>query len=257
MRSVLVACLLSIAAGAEAQLRPFVFTVTTGVPSESERWTVQYDTGYADRTAGPFGYDGLEQRVGVQGSLGAGLTVLGAFGLGVAGQGGTNDTQQAELLKDILGPTRVVQLSGGMGVRREWQGTTVLLGRVALGHTFAHSSAFGNLQFEKPFAKDRDDLDLITSVGWLHHVAGSLDVGVEGIGEDLEGFWEADEAEGGAKLFLGPSIHLTPANHRFYASLCGGPVFYATHSDRTSGAPRALGATGNGYTLRLAVGYAF
>jgi hypothetical protein len=257
MRGVLVALLIAVGGPAQAQVRPFVFTVTTTTPSETERWTVQYDAGYAERTAAPFGYDGLEQRVGIQGSLGAGFTVLGQLGLGMAGQGATHSTQEAEVLKDVLGATRGVQLASGLGVRREWEGTTVLLGRVALGHRFTRSSVFGNVRFEKPFAKGRDGLDLITSVGWLHRAGGSVHVGVEAIGEDLEGFWDPEEGEGGAKLFAGPSIHLAPASRRFYASLCGGPILYATHSDRTSAALRPLGASGNGYTLRLSVGFAF
>jgi len=44
--------------------------------------------------------------------------------------------------------------------------------------------------------------------------------GVEALGEDLEGFWEPEEAEGGD-------------------------------------APRPLGASGNGYTLRFSLGWVF
>jgi hypothetical protein len=257
MRGVFAALLLAMALPAEAQVRPFVFTVTTAAPSETERWTVQYDAGYAERTAAPFGYDGVEQRVGIQGSLGAGFTVLGQFGLGVAGETVSHSTQEAELLKDFLGRSRGVQVAGGLGLRREWEGTTVLLGRVAMGHAFTESSLFGNVRFEKAFQTGRDGLDLITSVGWLHRVGGSLHVGVEAIGEDLEGFWDTAEAEGGAKLFIGPSIHFAPARRRFYASLCGGPILYAIRDDRTSPAPRPLEASGNGYTVRLSIGYAF
>lgn len=248
---------LGLPAPARAQARPFLFTVTTAPPSATERWTVQYDVGYADRTAAPFGYDGLEQRAQIQGSLGSGLTVLGQVGLGVAGEGTTNSTQEIEVLKDVLGARHGLQLAGGLGVRREWEGTTVFLGRIAMGHSFRQSSVFGNVRFEKALADSRDSLDVISSLGWLHRVGGGVHAGVEAIGEDLEGFWDAEEAEGGAKLFVGPSVHVAPAGRRLYGSVCGGPILYATHSDRMSGAPRPLGATGNGYTLRLTVGYRF
>lgn len=242
---------------AAAQARPFVFTVTTDAPSQRERWTVHSETAYADRTQGPFGYDGLEQRVGIQGSLGHGFTVLGQLGLGVAGESSTNSTQEGEILKDVFGPRHGLRLAGGVGLRREWEGSTVLSGRVALGHAFQRSSLFGNLRLEKPFADDRDSVDLITSLGWLHDAGHGLHVGLEAIGQDLEGFWEADEAEGGATLFVGPSLHLAPAGRRFYATLCGGPVVRATHNDRTSPAPRPVDPLSNGYAVRLAVGYAF
>jgi hypothetical protein len=100
-------------------------------------------------------------------------------------------------------------------------------------------------------------VDLITSVGWLHRAGAALHWGAEAIGEDLEGFWEPDEAEGGAKLFVGPSVHWSPPRSRLSASLCGGPIVYATRNSRTSDAPRPLAATGNGYTVRLSVGYTF
>jgi hypothetical protein len=249
-----------VAATTEAQappVRSFVFTVTPGSSGLSERWAVHYDAGYADRTAAPFGYDGVEQRVGVQGDLGSGFTVLGQVGLGVSDGRTTSTNQEAELLKSLRAPARAFQVAAGLGLRREWEGTTTLLGRVTLGHAFRRSSLFGNLRLEKPLAHGRDSVDLITSVGWHHRLGSALHVGVETIGEDLEGFWEAEEAEGGAKLFVGPSVLLAPAHRRFSASLCGGPIVYATRSGRASSAARPLGANGNGYTVRLSVAYAF
>ena len=250
----------SFAASAQAQGRPFVFTVTTAPPSSTERWTAHYDVGYADRAATPFGYNGLEQRARIQGFLGSGFTVLGEVAVGIDGArtvNGASTTQQMEILKDVTRANQVVHVAGGVGVRREWQGTTVLLGRASIGHRFARSSLFGNLRLEKPLAGGRDGLDLITSVGWLHHVAGSVHMGIETIGEDLEGFWEPEEAEGGAKLFVGPTVQIAPSRSPIYASLCGGPIVYATRSGRASGAARPLAATDNGYTLRFTVGYRF
>ncbi len=250
--------LLSFAMPAEAQVRPFVFTVTTAPTQGSERWTVQYEAGYAERTAAPFGADGLQQRMAVQGELGGGFTLLGRLGVDNGNdQPATGTTQEAEILKDLLGPHRGLRLAGGVGMRHEWEGTTTLLGRVSLGHTFPASSLFGNLRFEKPLGTGRDALDLVTTAGWLHRIGPALHLGVEAIGEDLEGFWDPQEAEGGAKLFVGPSLHLAPVGRRFYASVCGGPILYATHSPFSSGAPRPLAASGNGYTVRVSLGYAF
>lgn len=250
--------LLSFAATARAQVRPFVFTVTTAPTQGNEGWTVQYEAGYAERTAAPFGAEGLEHRVAVQGDLGAGFTVLGRLGIADAtDQATTGATQEGEILKDLLGAHRGLRLATGVGARHEWDGTTALLGRVSMGHTFPASSLFGNLRLEKPFTAGRDSLDLITTAGWLHKIGPAIHLGLEAIGEDLEGLWDPDEAEGGAKLFVGPSLHLAPAGRPFYASLCGGPILYATHSPFWSGAPRPLAASGNGYTVRISLGYAF
>jgi hypothetical protein len=254
------ACLL-LAGPAAAQVRPFVFTVTTG-PSGSaslpdiQTWTAYYDSGYGQRTGEPFGYDGVEQRFGVQGRLGAGFTLLGHVGLGI-GDVATRSSQQAEVLKDLLGSTSTVRFAVGVGGRREWEGTSTALARVCLGWSSRKTVLFGNALIEKPFAAGRDAVDLITTLGWLQNVGHGLRLGVEAVGEDLEGFWEAEEAEGGAKLYAGPALHWTAPAGRLWLSAGGGPIVYATRSSRSSPAPRPLEATGNGFTMRVSVGYTF
>lgn len=247
---------LALAPRVQAQGRPFVFTVTTQAPSASERWSVQYEVGYAERTAVPLGYDGLEQRSRIQGALGRGFTVLGQVGLGT-GDGPPRSTQEIEVLKDVVPPGGLLPLALGVGARREWDGGTVLTARAAAGHAFGDSSLFGNLRVEKPLAEGRDAVDLVTSLGWRHRVGSGIHAGVEAVGEDLEGFWDAEEAEGGAKVFIGPSLHYAPPGRRIEALLCGGPIVYGTRSGRSSPADRPLGATGNGYTVRLTMGYRF
>lgn len=180
--------------------RPFLFTTTTDRPADG-RWTAYYATGYAERADVPFGYGGLEQRIGMQGALGHGFTLLGEVGLGLAGGTGTQSTQEAELLKDLLGEARGLRLAVGLGMRREWEGTKALLGRISLGHAFGRSALHGNLRLERPFAEGRDGVDIITTLGWLRRVSPAVGLGVEAMGEDLEGFWDPEEAEGGARLF--------------------------------------------------------
>jgi hypothetical protein len=253
-------CLL-LAGAAEAQDRPFVFTVTTGTYGsaslpDARAWTAYYDSGYGERTDGPFGYDGVEQRFGVQGRLGAGLTLLGHVGLGI-GDDATRNSQQAEVLKDVLGSTSPVRLAVGVGARREWEGTSTALARVCLGWSSKNTVLFGNALIEKPFAAGRDAVDLITTLGWLQSVGHGLRLGVEAVGEDLEGFWEAEEAEGGAKLYAGPALHWTAPAGRLWVSVGGGPIAYVTRSPRSSPAPRPLSATGKGFTMRVSVGYTF
>jgi len=243
-----------------AQTRPFLFTVAPEAATPGQSWTVSYDVGYADQTAEPFGYDGAEQRIGVRGALGNGFTVLGRFGLGLRDGSDTRITQtsqQVELLKDLRSGSGGLRLAVGAGMRREWDGTSVALARLSAGSTFERSTLFSNLRFEKAFASGRDGLDVVANAGWLHRAGPALQLGVEAVGEDIEGLWEADEAEGGAKLFLGPSIHVAPEARPWSASLCGGPVVYLTNSGRTSSAARPLGATGNGFTVRLSVAYSF
>jgi hypothetical protein len=247
-----------------AQTQPFLFTVTTlPAATATDKWGAHYEAGYAERTSAPFGYDGVEQRFVVQGALSHGFTVLGQFGVGLQGSedGDARTTQEIEILKDLRGSREGLGVTVGLGVRREWEGDKVMLGRLSVGHAFERSSLFMNFRFERAFAteqgEERDGLDIISTFGWTHRLTPALNLGVEAVGEDLEGLWEQDEAEGGAKVFVGPTLRVAPANASWSASLSGGPIFYATKSGVTSHADRPLQATDNGFTLRVSVGYSF
>jgi hypothetical protein len=245
---------------AAAQTQPFLFTVTTlPATSAGERWFVRYEAGYGERTTEPFGFDGVAQRVAVQGALPRGFTVVGKAGLGLdrGSRRSTSTSQEIELLKDLRSARQGLGIAVGLGLRREWEGATVLLGRVSTGHRFARSSLFGNLCFEKPLQEGRDSVDLISTLGWMHRVGPAFNLGLETVGEDLEGFWEEEEAEGGAKLFVGPAVHVAPPEASWSLSVAGGPIIYATRSSRTSPAARPLEAADNGYTVRVSFGYSF
>jgi hypothetical protein len=53
------------------------------------------------------------------------------------------------------------------------------------------------------------------------------------------------------------ALHWTAPAGRLWLSASGGPILCATRSSRSSPAPRPLGATGNGFTMRVSVGYTF
>jgi hypothetical protein len=252
----LVAMMLAAAARPAAAQGPFMFTVTTEPLASDLRWTARYEAGYGQRSPAPFGIDGVDSVLSIQGALGRGFTLRGQAGVGVEGGWSTRTTQEIELLKDLRPATRGLGVAMGLGLRREGQGATVLLGRVSAGHSFARSSLFGNLRFERALEPGRDRVDVLTTLGWRRRF-GPVHVGVEAVGEDLEGFWDREEAEGGAKLFAGPSLHLAPRGRAWSASLCGGPILYATRTGRVSAAVRPLEATGNGFTVRAAVAYSF
>jgi hypothetical protein len=247
---------LALAVGASAQSRPFVFTTTTtaGEPDD-KNWAVYYDTAYADHASAPIGSDGFAQGLGGQGRLGKGLTLTAHVAV-VSGEVATQSNQEVEVLKDLLDSSSHVRLAIGVGAAREWEGTTTALARLCLGWSSRRTLLFGNLRLEKPFATGRDSVDVITTIGWLQTIRPGLRLGAEAVGEDLEGFWEA-EAEGGAKIFVGPALHWSTRSGRVWLSSEGGPILYATRSPLVSPAPRELGATRNGLTVRASVGYTF
>ena len=64
----------------------------------------------------------------------------------------------------------------------------------------------------------------ITSLGWSRRIDNRISVGVESIGQDLEGLWNPAEADGGAKLLVGPSFHAYSKGGDWSTSVIAGPV---------------------------------
>jgi len=236
--------------------QPFLFSVTT-LTANAPQWSLNYSGSYGENTASPFGYSGVDQQVSVKGYLGSRFTLYANAALGFANTGGTASAQQAEVLRDFIGGKQAFgpRLGLSFGVSRDYANVKSIFSRIAASFDAASWRFGGNMRFEKAFSSTRDDLDLITSIGFHHRIKGKLYAGFEAVGEDLEGFWEADEAEGGAKLLIGPSLNMTPDNSRFSFSVCGGPVFYATHSPVVpSEAIRDFNGQ-NGFTLRAMVSF--
>ena len=111
-----------------------------------------------------------------------------------------------------------------------------------------------NVLFEKPMSGDRDAVDLITSAGFGRRFGTAVTMSVEAVGQDLEGFWDPEEKEGGARLMVGPSLSVAPPTARWQLTLGGGPIVRATRSNFASTADRPLPSR-NGYVVRTAVGF--
>lgn len=239
--------------------QPFMFSVNT-ITADAPVWNLNYSGSYGERTAGPFGYDGVDQQIAVKGYLGNRFTLIANADLGFAHNGSTTTAQQAEVIRDFIGGRTFsgARFGLGLGVNRDFSNTGAIFSRITASFEAGPWRVGGNMKFEKAFSKTRDGIDLVSSIGFQHHLAGPVFAGIEAVGQDLEGFWEADEAEGGARLLVGPSINVAPVNSRFSFSVCGGPVFYATRSTVIpSEAIRDLGALGtqNGYTVRAMVAF--
>jgi len=89
-------------------------------------------------------------------------------------------------------------------------------------------------------ALQRGDVDRSRSVGWARKLVHGVSLGVGAVGEDLEGFWDSQEAEGGARLLAGPSLHISPAKGRWQLTATGAPVFHPSDTGRASSALRDL-----------------
>jgi hypothetical protein len=245
-------CLTALAA--HGQDRPFVFSVTTAPEISKPQVLVDYDVGVGERAFHHDTENGPEQRIGVQASLGR-WTLVGRVGLASV-DGAYPSSQQGEVLFSMLTQrSSGVALAMGGGMLREAGGVDVALARIIAGREYDQWRLHGNVLFQKPLAANRDTIDLVTSVGWARRLNTAVSLGIEGIGEDLEGFWDQAEAEGGARLLVGPSLHVAPSGGAWQLSVAGGPMFHPSNTGRSSGAIRDLPPTTrtHGYALRASV----
>jgi hypothetical protein len=213
---------------ASAQAPPLIFTVAAPEPTPSETIlrasAVVEERGLAlwGGTASDFGVGvALSGRRWTIRSI-ASMTTLSV---------GSHDRptfQQIEIIRPVFS-TRLMSVAGGGGIRQEWNGTRVLIGRVLAGSDVGSGRLQGSLVMERAVASPlrHDAADVVTSLGWSRRIGDRISVGVEGIGQDLEGLWNPAEVDGGAKLLVGPSLRVHSKRRDWAASLTAGPVVRA------------------------------
>ena len=113
----------------------------------------------------------------------------------------------------VLNGGWVHELSGGNGA----------YGRLQLGLEFGRFRSQVSGHFEHIFQTGRDSVDVMLTAGMSMRVLNWLRLGVEYVGQDLEGEFDPDEAEGGPRHLLGPTLALTFLGERL--SIVGGPAF--------------------------------
>ena len=237
---------------AAAQGRSTLYSLST-LDASAGKPLLYGDLDYGERTFERVGGERFEHLLGAQLTFAHRLTLAARASIAID-KSTTRLSQQVELLRDVVGggANRSRSLALGLGLTREYGGTTALFSRVALARSWRSQRLVANAIFEKPFASGRDAIDIITSAGWMYGAADGVQLGLEAVGQDLEGFWEAEEAEGGARLFFGPVLTVPLAREGWRFSFGGGPVLRATTSPETSGATRPVSDRA-GYVLRMRV----
>jgi len=150
--------------------------------------------------------------------------------------------QQMELLRTVIATGRSF-VAGGGGIREEWDGTRTLIGRVIAGSTVGSGRLEGSLVLEHAVASYRphDSADVVTTIGWSRSIGERFGFGIESIGQDLEGLWDPAEADGGARLLVGPSLHARSRHSTWVASLTAGPVLHKTPAASLAGSSALSG----------------
>ncbi len=215
--------------------QPFLFSLTTLTP-EDMKWSMDYSGSYGERVQRPMGFDGVSQQLSVKGYLGKRYTLHANVAVGIAEDNKASSAQQAEVIRNFLGGNKYMgfRIGGGLGARRDFSSDFSVLGRITSEYMVSRWTLGGNALLEKVLAGHHDAIDVLLSMGCHYRFTGNFYGGVEAIGEDLEGFWDKHEAEGGAKLMVGPSLNLMPSESKFSFSVSGGPVILATKNEVTN-----------------------
>ena len=234
-------------AQATESARPYVFMITPFSDAAGRPWVAAIETGFARQAFQPLGGEGMGEAVMLQAPLTQAFSLLLRGGAAVDA-GTTRSSFEGELraVTHPLGGTRTY-LSFGAGAVRGYDATNALRLRVGAGQSFARSRVDADVALERPLATGRDAVDVVTAVGWMRVLRPGVQLGLEAVGQDLEGFWDREEAEGGARIYAGPSASMRVGAWQLGAT--AGPVVRASRSDRTSAAERPLPATGTTFGL--------
>ena len=240
------------ASSAYAQDKPFVYSLTTATGTTKPQARVDFEVGVGESAFRSSTAYQPEQRVIVQASAGR-FTMVGRVGLTDTGSA-YQSSQSGEVLVSLTAPTSAFTLSAGGGVEHEAEGTNVLLSRFVVGSMTDVWASQANVVLQHPLAPGRDALDVLLTAGVGRRIAAHASIGIEGIGEDLEGFWDPAEAEGGARLLIGPSLHLSSASHKWQFLCAGGPTLHPNANGRSSDAIRDLPPTPRRYGYAVQAG---
>lgn len=153
-------------------------------------------------------------------------------------------SRQAEFLANVWRSNSGVRLTLGSGVRRDSGGGNVALGRAVVEAPAFGGRLVGNISLERAFATGRDAIDVLTTVAYTKRLNRMAFIGVETLLQDAEGFWDPAEADGGARLFVGPTLDLATPHRAWQMHVTAGRDIRATSSLNISDAFRPLGKAG-------------
>ncbi len=195
---------------------------------------------FASNLASPGGLFEVGGEVGVLPTLA--LSATGVTGGAVGGEGMGAGMTAGLRLAPLAGTRLPIHAVVAAGFLREMAGANGFFGRVAATYDVGRLRMATTVHGERVLARGRDAVDVLVVMGALYKIAGPLRAGVEYVAQDLEGFVDREEAEGGVRHFVGPTAALELLDTRL--TLVASPgvgLSYAT--------PRAVGRIGLSYAF--------
>jgi hypothetical protein len=206
------------------QERPFAFVTDPSTPSAGVA-TLEYRLGFASGMDAERPLPADLTSAGGSHSFGFayGLTSRWAPFASVTLHGEGRKANVLAGAKVLLGnPSAPLQVSIAAAGLREAGGAYGLQVLGAASYDAGPLRIAGNVQGEKIFEQGRDELDLLVMAGASWRVGSAVRLGAEYVGQDLEALYEDEEAEGGARHLIGPSMSLDLDRGRYQLAVAGG-----------------------------------
>ncbi|NOZ01588.1 MAG: hypothetical protein GXP54_06835, partial [Deltaproteobacteria bacterium] len=159
-----------------------------------------------------------------------------------------------EIIGRVLQQERhYINMDLGAGYIYDYRGDHVPRVRLTLGRSFdALDISLSGLVEIPVGSAGRDEVDVMTSFALSYGFFDWYRLGLEIAGEDLEGFFDPDEAEGGAKLLFGPTMSFDlPAD--FYLKFNAAAVY--AHTSNQTVQPGSSKPDTWGFMGRLVLGW--
>ncbi len=237
---------------AEAEELPFLYQGTGSEVGDSIGVAIELEGAVGTREARPFGKDGFENLLRVKFSPIENLTLQAHGGMVFDSSGFDSYQLGAEVAYRVLQQdANFVNLSLAAGYVYDYWKVHIPRARFSLWHSFGRFTLLGSSLLEFPLSGNRDEVDMIVSIAGSFDFNRYVRLGAEVMGEDLEGFWEEEEAEGGAKIIAGPTLWLGDSQ-AFYFKMNVSAVVPATQNTPAYGQKSGLGVLARGM-----IGYAF
>jgi hypothetical protein len=226
-----------------AQTSPFLFGATPRFPNSQS--VIALDAGYNERAFEPVAGERWEPRASAFVTLTPWLAAHGQIGAANTLDQRTRVSEQMELMATPW-QSGSMSLGTNIGMRHEYSGANVALARVVGARVTQRAAVAADVLFEHPFVSRRDAVDVVTTVGAMRALTSRVWLGVEAVGSDLEGFFDTEEAEGGATLLVGPTVAVAVSD-KWRLVVGGGPVIRATTSATRPDQPSS------GYVVRTSL----
>ncbi|MAE71653.1 MAG: hypothetical protein CME06_14440 [Gemmatimonadetes bacterium] len=166
--------------------------------------SVEIESAAGSREAALFGQGGVEQGLRMRYGLSERITTEIWSGLLIDPEGERRSAVALESFVGVL--TDPVSLSLGLGFAHDFRDDDVLRFRATASRAASDWEFSLNNLTELPLGSDRDKVDIILGTAIMRGFGERLRAGLELFGQDLEGFWDPNEAEGGARIATGPTL---------------------------------------------------